>query len=365
MAVETTSAQLTWGALRPGSVDIGVDGEQVSSLISGGGPHVVELGDLTPATSHRVTVTSFDATKELAIDTLSDLGPELYRFATLSDLHIGRSHFGIRTRIREHDPDELHPTRCARSALEDIERWGAQRLIIKGDVVEDSRPHSWAEAAALLNEVSIPIHLIAGNHEARPRATVDPYRHAKLCGLDLQPGVRSIDVRGARLVLMDSSVPGIDIGRWHHLYDDAVAAVGSTTQPCMVFVHHQPQFGPFPTYLPRGIADPGATRFIRSLVDANPNIFGSSGHTHRNRKHTIGGAVWTEVGSPKDYPGSWAGYVVYERGIRQVVRRPSSDTCLDWLERTFHAAAGAWGLWSPGTLAARCFVHEWPSVNPA
>jgi hypothetical protein len=80
----------------------------------------------------------------------------------------------------------------------------------------------------------------------------------------------------------------------------------------------------------------------------------SSGHTHRHRRRHVGPLVLTEVGSPKDYPGTWAGYVVHEGGIRQVVRRVSGAGLLRWTDYTAGAAVGLWGLWSPGLLGHRC-----------
>ena len=62
----------------------------------------------------------------------------------------------------------------------------------------------------------------------------------------------------------------------------------------------------------------------------------------------------------KDYPGVWAGYVVHEGGLRQVVRRVAPHDCLTWTEKTRHVMLGAWQAFAPGTLADRCFVHEWP-----
>jgi hypothetical protein len=87
----------------------------------------------------------------------------------------------------------------------------------------------------------------------------------------------------------------------------------------------------------------------------------TSGHTHRHRRHDLGGIVATEVGSTKDYPGTWAGYAVHEGGIRQVVRRIESPDCVAWLERTRAAALGRWGRWSPGELADRSFSYAWPT----
>jgi hypothetical protein len=48
----------------------------------------------------------------------------------------------------------------------------------------------------------------------------------------------------------------------------------------------------------------------------------------------------TEVGSPKDYPGTWAGYVVHEGGIRQVVRRVAAPEVIRWTESTDGPCSG-------------------------
>ena len=69
----------------------------------------------------------------------------------------------------------------------------------------------------------------------------------------------------------------------------------------------------------------------------------------------------TEVGSTKDYPGTWTGYVVHEGGIRQLVHRVEEPSCLAWTDRTRRAFGGVWRWWSPGTLADRCFTIPWPA----
>ena len=67
---------------------------------------------------------------------------------------------------------------------------------------------------------------------------------------------------------------------------------------------------------------------------ANPATLVTTGHTHRHRRRRHGPVVVTEVGSVKDHPGTWAGYLVYEGGIVQTVRRIMDPTALAWTERT-------------------------------
>ena len=126
-------------------------------------------------------------------------------------------------------------------------------------------------------------------------------------------------------------------------------------------MHHYAQRLPFATFWPPGIPSGEAQAFMTAVADANPATFFSSGHTHRHRRRHVGPLVWTEVGSPKDYPGTWAGYVVHEGGIRQVVRRVADPGLLPWLDYSAHAGAHVWGRWSPGLLHHRCFTHPWPA----
>ena len=90
----------------------------------------------------------------------------------------------------------------------------------------------------------------------------------------------------------------------------------------------------------------------------------SSGHTHRNRIRRHRTAVLTEVGSPKDHPGVWAGYELGSDGVRQTTRRISRSDCISWTERTRAIVGGVWGRWSPGLLQDRCITHEWSRTRP-
>ncbi len=149
-------------------------------------------------------------------------------------------------------------------------------------------------------------------------------------------------------------------GQLSHVTEEVAERAAEADTPVFVAVHHQLLTLPVPHHPPPGIPAVQSRRFLDRLQAANPAAFVTSGHTHRHRRRTHGTVVLTEVGSPKDFPGTWAGYVVHEGGIRQVVRRVAAPDILAWTDRTAAAALGAWGRWSPGTLDARCFTHVWP-----
>ena len=364
-AVEPTTAQITWSRLGPGRARL--DGPAGTQWFeTDGGPGAIEVGGFVADADQAVVVSAPGAVEPvvLRVRTLGQLGEELYRFATMSDMHIGTDHFGFFATMREPHAPVAHPIRCTRAAVGEAVAWGAQRIVVKGDAVHTSRPHTWAAMADIVAEVAVPVDFICGNHDVNQRSTVDPFVAAFHHGLSMHAETHAIDLPGLRLVLMDSSWPQIDIGRWNHLREPVCDALADAAGPAMLIVHHQPQSTPVPMYLPRGIPSPAAHRFLRAARAANPTLMGTSGHTHRHRRRTICGVEWTETGSPKDYPGTWTGYVVHERGVRQVVRRVAAADCIGWTEYTRRAALGLWGHWAPGQLEDRCFVHEFTAASP-
>jgi 3',5'-cyclic-AMP phosphodiesterase len=298
-------------------------------------------------------------------------GPERFRFATLSDLHLGEDSFGFLGGIVEEPArSEAYPVRAVRAAIDELRAWGAELLLIKGDVTEHGSPVEWECFAQLTAALPFPVMTIPGNHDTfDPPPSPWPWRPSRSGPSPIPPpgrtaGVQVRDVDGIRIVAADTTRTDRRTGRLGPVADEIVAAAAEAEGPAFVALHHQLMTRPIPTYLPVGISSDEATLFLDALARANPATLVSSGHTHRHRRRDHRGVVITEVGSPKDYPGTWAGYVVHDGGIRQVVRRIAAPDVLRWTDRSTAAALGAWGWWAPGRLSDRCFSHPWPSARP-
>lgn len=356
-SVEPTAAQLSFRHLPAGDVSVEVDGAEERRLDHDGGPRVIEIAGLTP--DRTVGVSVIDSTRTVhrfSVTTPPDLpGEELYRFATISDVHLGGDDFGIHRTVSE--PGANHVTTAA--AVKELLAWGAQLLIVKGDLVNVPRPGTWRMAAQILGDLPVPVVIIPGNHDVSSHGTISSFEAARRVGLELRDGTSVIDVPGLRLVLFDSTHHGRIHGTWSRSTSDVCDAVGDSDDPAMVLTHHHPMPRPVPTFLPIGIPSPEALRFARAVRRVDHRVWGTSGHTHRYRRLSLDGLTWTETGSPKDFPGGWAGYVVHEAGVRQVVRRVVDPGRLPWLDRTSRAAGGSWGRWSPGRLEDRCLTVRW------
>ncbi|MGH9120361.1 MAG: metallophosphoesterase family protein, partial [Acidimicrobiales bacterium] len=250
--------------------------------------------------------------------------------------------------------------RAARAALTEALAWGAEVIVAKGDLTHDSEAAEFEAFAGLLASFPVPHVVVLGNHDVRHHADGPTVlaRH----GIHAFVEAASTDLPGVRLVTAHTPRPHDKRG---HLGVDETELIaklaGEAPAGVVLVLHHPPQLTPFPVHYPPGLVPKDSARLLREVAEANPASIVIAGHTHRNRLHLKGPLPVVEVGSPKDYPGGWAGYAVHEGGIRQVVRRVSRPDVIAWTEATATAVFGQWGRWSPGTLADRCWSYSWPT----
>jgi predicted phosphodiesterase len=355
-AVEDTAIELCWPVLRRGEHVIEV-GDTTCTVVGDDAPAAIWVGDLPPDTVLDVVV---DGRRVATTRTLAPPpGPRLARIATISDLHIGDGWRFGKWPTLEHPggDDDAIVVRCTRAALAEIAAWDPDLLVVKGDVTHHGTAAEWEIVAPLLAETGVPTIATVGNHDVKlgPAVGVDV-----LAEHDIElvtSGVAVRDLPGIRVVVADATLPNRHRGSFGSVGDSILEAVGSTPGAAFLAVHHQLHRVPALVHWPPGIL--GGDTFVRTIAAANPDTLATSGHTHRHRRRQVGSVVVTEVGSPKDYPGTWAGYAVHEGGIRQVVRRTADPAVLEWTEQTKLALFGAWGRWSPGRLRDRCFSHHW------
>ncbi len=324
-----------------------------------GNPGVQSFDGLTPGQPCRLPVDACGATITVTPPE-QDLGALLCRVATVNDTHIGCDYFGLRGRMIEPPATVPHAERCLRSAVRDAVDWGADLLVVKGDLTHHSDPEEWTVIGQVLAGLPLPVVVAPGNHEMRRSRVGEPQAEAARVGLHLVHGVEAIDLPGVRVLLADTTISGKEHGRIGPLTDELCRRAERAAAGVLIGLHHHPQRFTLPTFWPPGIPGKQAGQFLRRLSSAAPGrTLVTTGHTHRHRRYRRHGVTITEVGSTKDFPGTWTGYLVYERGIRQVVRRVSDPSVQVWLDHTRTAVGGLWARWSPGTLEDRCFALGW------
>jgi predicted phosphodiesterase len=281
----------------------------------------------------------------------------------MNDLHFGAHSFGTLHPIWEHNGRDPHPQLCARAAAVESRAWGAELIVLKGDLTQHASPEEWQEVGAFIASIG-PTVVIEGNHEVAWRA-VDGSAILATLGITLRQRPAAVDLPGVRIVVFPTAHWHVDEGRVSEQHQrEAVQLVGAAPGPAVVAMHHYPQRFRWPTMYPSGIPGPAAARFLDALAEANPSTLVLAGHSHRHRFHRHGTLVVAEVGSTKDYPGTWAGYAVHEGGIRQVTRRVAAPEAIAWTEQGHKVLGGVWSVWAGGVRSHRCFTHRWPDRRP-
>lgn len=337
-----------------------VDDQTIS--VDGGGPSGAVIEGLQPDTRHTLVATAADGRpQKVRFKTLATLpGAELCRFATINDVHIGALKFGtFRPFWDAPGATMLHPERCARAALSEAKAWGASMIVAKGDLTQEGSPEQWQLLGDILASTDLPTIAVTGNHDTIS-TSVDGTEALAAVGVELVcGGVTHRDLDGVRIIGIDTTIPARHHGRTDHVLAETMARASDADGPVFVGMHHYPQRFGIPNVWPPGIPGAEAGRFLDGLAAANRASFVAAGHSHRNRRHLHRDTAVTEVGSTKDYPGVWAGYVVHESGIRQVVRRTIDPTAVGWTDQGRMVLGGLWGWWADGPRSHRCFNHRW------
>jgi 3',5'-cyclic AMP phosphodiesterase CpdA len=312
------------------------------------GPEVRSYNDLQPDTPYE-----YDG---VAFRTLPRPGAVLAVFATVNDVHFGEIECGVlggldAPVLRSDEGAVPYPVVMSRDAIAEIAAIDPAVVVVKGDLTSDGKPEQYAEFLHWYGGAfGDRLRHVRGNHDA--------YR-----GASFACGPFEVELPGLRLAVLDTTRPGhangaIDAAQLEWL--DELAA--RSDRPVLVFGHHhiwQPEHDPDEHWF-FGIA-PRDSEALAAVVARRRSIIGySAGHTHRNRVVHLpatGDVPWGEVGTVKDFPGSWAEYRVFEGGVLQVHHRVSTPEALAWSER-------ARALYQPfdyveyafGSLADRCFV---------
>jgi len=379
----TPKAELALSLLGPKGIPP-PGGARRRALDSGlpGGPGSAVVEGLLPGTTYDVVASARGAPRFLAARFRTLKAPQgrlLCQFATISDLHVGEKFFGVLGRI--HDPSEglldgsnphapaAYPARALEAAIDEAVAWGAQLLVVKGDLTRQTVAAEVRDVARLLARSPIPVEVLLGNHDNKFGVDVRAIFEKHGMSVPWHPTAR--DLPGLRLVLVNT-VHGDPHNHRGQLPPEmsrevvslaAGSAEAGNGAGAWIALHHPPEMHSYPTVYPPGVPWRESRLLLRSLAAAQPSSFVTCGHRHRNRRYGFGPVVISEVGSTKDYPGVWAGYRVYEGGIVQVVRRTARPDVLSWTEATRRAVNGQWGRWSPGSLADRCFTVEWGDVG--
>lgn len=303
---------------------------------------------------------------------------EVASFATMNDLHFGESRIGGRLTeeheygdeapgfpvVRDADYHEPYAEFMNADAVTAINRLDVDCTVIKGDIADSGRPEQFEAAARCFAGFEKPHHPFLGNHDYLARLEgreVDGYGI-----LGAPPAPRAVDLAGWRLLLLDTVIPGRHDGAFgperREWLADALHESARQSRPTLLLSHHQPVPPEHRDRYPNSIGmDPDDSLALFDLLADAPHVKGMLiGHTHRNRirRHPRTGALpYIEVANPKDYPGGFGHYRLFEDGsFRQEVRRTPSRRALEHSTRCRGLFQGGYQHFALGSLEERSYV---------
>ncbi|HET7574869.1 MAG TPA: phosphodiesterase [Solirubrobacterales bacterium] len=197
--------------------------------------------------------------------------------AQLSDLHIGSDWEGV-------DPvPGLERVIAAVGRLPNR----VDGVVVTGDVAGDGRDEEYEIARELLGRFDVPVHVLPGNHDDRAGL-----RGAfELPGDGDEPIDYAVEVRGVRILMLDSPVPGQDPGKLEAAQLDWLdrQLAEHPEAPTLLAMHHSP--------LPTGIDEWDEVNLVAEQRRALGEVVGRhghlkaivAGHLHRVAASVLGG----------------------------------------------------------------------------
>ena len=351
------------------------------------GTRLVRIDDLEPATEYAIEIASGSASAEpnryfpgKARTLEAPSATEVASFATMNDLHFGEARIGG-TLTEDHeygkagpgfpvvcdaDYDAPYAEFMNADAIAEINRLDVDCTVIKGDIADRGLPEQFETAARTFAAFEKPHHPFLGNHDYLQRnngVEVDGYGI-----LGAHPAPRSFELGGWLLVLLDTTIPGEHHGSFGQERRDWLGETLSESQrlgqPTLLFSHHQPVPPEHRDSYPNSIGmDPADSVALFDLLGDAPHVKGMLiGHTHRNRIRRYGPTgklPFVEVNNPKDYPGGFGHYRLFEGGsFRQEVRRTPSPRALEHSTRCRSLFRGSYQHFALGTLEERSYLAE-------
>ncbi|MDX1461257.1 MAG: metallophosphoesterase [Xanthomonadales bacterium] len=202
------------------------------------------------------------------------------RIAQISDCHVsavpGAMYRGIDPRA---ELERLWPS---------VGDFDPDLLLITGDLAEDAGENAYRYLAGIFAERGVPVLTLPGNHD-------DPRTQAAVFHRTASHTPLVHDADGWRLLLLDSTRPGLIGGRLDRdQLDSVTAALAGHDGPALVALHHQPMpVGS--SWIDRYALEDGEA--FQAMVREHPNVrVVSWGHVHQSFEVVDEGVRW--LGTP-------------------------------------------------------------------
>ena len=320
-------------------------------IVAHDGHEVIHLDGLEPDCDHEVG--------GQIVRTLPRPGELLARFATVNDVHFGETMCGvvegtdIGPTFSVPHGEEPYPEFMNRGAITEMIAIDPEVVVVKGDLTARGSREEYDRFIELYGGAfGDRLHHVRGNH--------DSYHGEVFADWPTQ----EIWLDGVVIAVLDTArdhqINGSLSPEQAEWLDELASRVD---RPVLVFGHHHIWNPDIDRRSDNhfGLRPDDAERLLDVFARRTTLVGYFAGHTHRNRRQQLavtGSVPFVEVACVKDYPGAWAEYRIYDRGILQVHRRIGTPEALRWTEQTRHMYEGGYAEYAFGNLADRCFLID-------
>ncbi|MGH3387866.1 MAG: metallophosphoesterase, partial [Actinomadura sp.] len=298
-------------------------------------------------------------------------GAFLFSIALCNDLHLGETVAGLVggipaikgiSQIPSRPP---YPEVMTEALVADARARGAAHLLAAGDISSEAEPGDVGTAKQLLDRFGTyrsDYFVARGNHDRAHEGEAyascgvgqwqgnDCFRDDFFTGDG--PAYFTADLNGLHVVGLDTYDKPGDGGDAGGLSDEQLAwfladIKAHKDQPTLVFGHH-PLLAPdhAPALTGGSTLDVGQSLAVIGAYAKAPGVFlHQAGHTHRNKRLVLPGAVHVtqqEIGAVKEYPGGFTLLRVHTGGFALNFYKTRGDLAREWSERTRQELGGLW-----------------------
>jgi 3',5'-cyclic AMP phosphodiesterase CpdA len=205
--------------------------------------------------------------------------------AQISDLHLmprGRRCYGI-----------VDTNTLAERAIDAVNRLRTRpaAVIVSGDIIDSAREADYAVAREILGKLEVPFHLVSGNHD-NSAGMIRSFAELQAAPSAIEDRVcYGTDIDAIRLVVLDSSIPGVGHGE---ISPEQLDFLGreltlSADRPVVISVHHPPIRTGNTAMDGFGLTNSEA---LAEIVARHANVLAIlSGHVHRSILGVLAGAA--------------------------------------------------------------------------
>ena len=303
----------------PGFAVLTIDGREIKS-VEAGGTGRFRVSGLAPETSYHAELSGVG----LDFTTLpAPEGPELYRFAVISDPHISAKEENRKGRFF------VESAALAAESFAAACKLGAEFAVLPGDITNEGTEEEYRISRGVLARAELPVYVLPGNHDHPERGYWE-----RFCG-----------PRSWKMRLRDCTWIGADTSdkRLHEEDARAIREAVESGERVIVFSHYQLFEAPRINHKPnQAVGNREENGEVLELIRNSPVML-YVGHQNICSCAPCGRALQLNLPQTPQFPCAWILVRVFANGFYHQQIPIASEVMRQWSRRAGNEAAAFYG----------------------